>query len=66
MINVEELTEEDVGRKVLYKPFYFRDDPSRWEVGTLSSFRDNGRVFVKFKGPTGEACNAMDLFWEND
>jgi hypothetical protein len=64
MIDVKTLTPEDIGRHVIYKPFYFRDSPSDWERGVISSYREDGAVFVRFKGPNGERCSPEDLFWE--
>lgn len=65
MIDPKTLTEEDIGRHVIYKPFYLRDKPSEWEHGVISSFRkEAGVIFARFKGPTGERCCPDDLFWE--
>lgn len=50
MIRIDQLTDKDVGRKVIYG----RDALPKQE-GTLSSWNDT-YVFVKFKGPNGEAC----------
>ena len=63
MIDPKKLTQDDIGRHVIYKPFYFRDDPARWEYGVLSSFREDGAIFVRFKGPNGERCSPQDLWW---
>lgn len=63
MIDPKTLTESDIGRHVIYKPLNFRDDPTRWEYGVLSSFREDGAIFVRFKGPNGERCNPEDIWW---
>jgi hypothetical protein len=64
MIDPKTLKPEDIGRGLIYKPFYFRDEPARWEYGVLSSYREDGAIFAKFKGPNGERCNPEDLDWE--
>lgn len=66
MINPKTLTLDDIGRVVIYKPPHFIDEPSMWEWGVLSSFRDDGAIFVRFKGPTGERCSPEDLWWESE
>lgn len=53
-INYDSLTEKDLGRKVIYKPEY-----GAQEEGRLSSFRD-GKIWVRFKGPTGECTPIKD------
>ena len=55
MIQIDQLTAKDVGRKVIYG----RDDLPKQE-GTLSSW-NNTYIFVKFKGPNGEACQPADV-----
>lgn len=65
MIDPKTLKLDDIGRGVIYKSEYSRDDPSRWEYGVLSSFRDRF-IFVRFKGPSGERCNPEDLDWEKE
>lgn len=57
------LTEEDLGRKVTYVPNHALDRPLLWEHGELSSFRDDGAIFVRFKGPCGERCEPDNLRW---
>jgi len=58
------VTQTDVGRNVTYVPNHAPDDPSQWERGVLSSFReDDGAIFVRFKGPNGERCNPENLRW---
>jgi len=50
MIDIDKLTHRDKGRRVIYqRPYCPR------EVGTLTSWSDK-YVFVRFKGPSGEAC----------
>lgn len=55
MINIGKLSAADVGSKVIYH----RDFCQR-EEGELSSWND-AYVFVRFKGPTGEACDPSDV-----
>jgi len=57
------LVETDLGRNVVYVPMHAKDDPKQWEHGKLSSYREDGAIFVRFKGPTGERCNPEDLRW---
>ncbi len=58
MIEISKLTEKDVGRNVVY-----RREFCDMEVGKLSSWNDSF-VFVRFKGPTGEACEPEDVSFE--
>jgi hypothetical protein len=58
MINQDQLTESDIGRNVIYQ----REHCDR-EVGKLSSWNDT-YVFVRFKGPNGEACLPEDVSFE--
>ncbi len=60
MINLLELTQEDVGRNVIYH----REFCNR-EFGKLSSW-NHKYVFVRFKGPNGEACEPEDVSFENE
>ncbi len=60
MIELSSLTEKDIGRHVIYH----REWCER-EVGTLSSW-NHKYIFVKFKGPTGEACEPEDISFENE
>lgn len=53
------LTEYDIGLRVLYQPY--RDGP--FQEGTISSFREDGGIFVRFNGPTGERTPSTKLFW---
>jgi hypothetical protein len=50
MIEIKDLTFSDVGRLVV-----FQGPLSRIEQGILTSWNDMF-VFVKFRGPNGEAC----------
>lgn len=49
MIRLDRLTEADIGRLVIYR------DGDRTHEGRLTSW-NNLYVFVRFSGPTGEAC----------
>lgn len=55
MIDPNKLTEEDVGRHVRYHREYCKEG-----YGVLSSW-NNKVVFVRFKGPNGEACEPCDV-----
>ena len=55
MIEIGKLTEADVGRRVHYHR-EFCDE----EHGVLSSWNSK-IVFVRFKGPNGEACEPSDI-----
>ncbi len=55
MIDIDSLTIKDIGRQVKYFDGY-----SKTEYGILSSWNDK-YIFVKFKGPSGEACNPIDI-----
>jgi hypothetical protein len=55
MIDPNELTESDIGRKVEYHREYCHR-----EYGVLSSWNEKF-VFVRFKGPTGESCQPEDV-----
>lgn len=57
-IQGKELDESDIGRNVTYVPSYGHP-----EYGELSSFRPDGAIFVRFKGPNGERCDPSDLRW---
>ena len=59
MIKPELLTEEDIGRKVVYERKH-----CPVEEGVLSSWNDK-YVFVRFKGPNGEACEPQDIRFAN-
>jgi hypothetical protein len=54
------LDETDIGRGVIYNNGYGK------EYGKLSSFREDGAIFVRFLGPNGERCNPESLKWENN
>ena len=58
MIDQAKLTESDVGRNVIYYQC-----PGDFEVGALTSWNDK-YIFVRFKGPGGEACRPEDVRFE--
>lgn len=58
MIDPSKLTENDIGRNVIYH----REHCDR-QFGKLSSWNDKF-VFVRFKGPTGESCEPGDVSFE--
>lgn len=58
MIYIDKLTEKDKGRNIIYH----REFCNR-EVGKLTSWNQKF-VFVRFKGPTGEACEPADVSFE--
>lgn len=60
MIDIATLTEADVGRNITYH----REHCKR-EFGQLSSWNDKF-VFVRFKGPNGEACEPEDVSFNFD
>lgn len=60
MIDIAKLTEKDKGRNVIYHREYCDQ-----EVGRLSSWNDT-YVFVRFRGPGGEACSPGDVSFELD
>jgi hypothetical protein len=60
MIEISKLTEEDIGRNVTYH----RDFCDK-EFGKLSSWNQKF-VFVRFKGPNGEACEPEDVSFDFD
>jgi hypothetical protein len=55
MIEIPKLQPHDVGRKVVY-----HREHCRREEGELSSWNQK-YIFVRFKGPTGEACEPADV-----
>lgn len=55
MIEIAKLTKEDVGRNVTYHRGFCKK-----EFGVLSSWNDK-YIFVRFKGPNGEACEPEDV-----
>ncbi len=57
-IQGKELTQEDIGRQVTFT--YPHGERC---YGVLSSFREDGAIFVRFNGPTGERCDAERLSW---
>ena len=58
MIDPKTLTENDIGREVKYQDCYNKD------YGTLSSWNDK-YIFVKFRGPNGEACKPAYVEFTN-
>lgn len=60
MITISNLTKEDVGRNVTYHREFCKR-----EFGVLSSWNDK-YVFVRFKGPNGEACEPEDVSFDID
>ena len=55
MIEISQLKESDIGRKVIYhRAFCNREE------GELSSWNDR-IIFVRFKGPNGEGCEPQDI-----
>lgn len=55
MIDIKKLTVADIGRKVEYRRDFCRD-----ETGELTSWNEKV-IFVRFKGPGGEACEPEDV-----
>jgi len=60
MIDPKTLTPEDVGREVVYQPRH-----AQREYGSLTSWNDEF-VFVRFRGPTGEACRPQDVSFAHE
>lgn len=58
MIEISKLTDADKGRNVTYHREFCRK-----EFGQLSS-RNDKFVFVRFKGPGGEACEPSDVSFD--
>ncbi|RTK93556.1 MAG: hypothetical protein EKK64_09870 [Neisseriaceae bacterium] len=58
MIKIKNLKKEDVGRNVIYNRAF-----CKIEFGKLSSWNDK-YIFVRFKGPNGEACEEEDVSFE--
>ena len=58
MIDIDKLTDADKERNVIYH----REWCNR-EVGKLSSWNKK-YVFVRFKGPNGEACHPEDVSFD--
>lgn len=52
------LMQSDIGRHVVYVALDGERQP-----GVLSSFREDGAIFVRFKGQTGERCSPEQLRW---
>lgn len=59
MIDIQKLTQADIGRNVIYKA-----DNAPVEVGQLSSW-NRTFIFVRFRGPDGEACLPEDVSFEH-
>lgn len=57
MIDPKELTDADIGRKVIYQDSGGVSEP---EIGVLSSWTDK-YVRVRFRGPQGESCDPLDV-----
>jgi len=55
VIDINRLTESDIGRTVIYEP-----NDSLLDFGRLTSWNETF-VFVQFSGPGGEACNPEDV-----
>ena len=60
MIEISKLSKSDIGRNVTYH----RQNCTK-EFGQLSSWNDT-YVFVKFKGPNGEACLPTDVSFDHE
>lgn len=60
MIHPFKLTQEDVGRWVNYHRPYCKP-----ERGVLTSWNDK-YVFVRFRGPNGEACEPGDVSFDGE
>ena len=58
MINITSLIEKDIGRNVVYHREFCNK-----EFGKLSSWNDT-YIFVRFRGPNGEACEPEDVTFE--
>ena len=58
MIDISKLTEADKGRNVTYHREFCKK-----EFGKLSSWNST-YVFVRFKGPNGEACLPEDVSFD--
>jgi hypothetical protein len=59
MIEIASLQEGDKGRHVRYHREHCTP-----EIGVLSSWNDRV-IFVRFKGPNGEACEPEDVSFED-
>lgn len=57
MIAIDQLTEADIGRNVIYETHLGQ------EVGKLTSWNKTF-IFVQFRGPNGEACRPEDVSFE--
>lgn len=54
------LTPEHIGKRVLFVPPY---DPAAVESGIISSWRECGAIFVRFRSTSGQRCPAEWLKW---
>lgn len=52
------LDEADIGRWVTYTTPH-----GEKQRGSLSSYRPDGSIFVRFSGPGGERCDPRQLTW---
>lgn len=72
IIEISKLIAADVGRSVIYRPGLEVCDSCgqqikaayREEVGVLTSWSER-YIFVRFKGPGGEACNPEDVSFQH-
>lgn len=48
----------DRGRLVAYHPVIGKVD-----IGVLSSYRPDGTIFIRFRGPRAERCEGHNLTW---
>lgn len=55
MIEIKKLKQKDIGRNIKYEQEFCKT-----EYGILTSWNDQ-YIFVKFRGPNGEACNPEDI-----
>ena len=56
MINIKDLTNDDIGRKVVYSVEFCEETEEGEQTSWNSRF-----IFVRFKGPTGEACTPENV-----
>jgi hypothetical protein len=67
MIDINELNDSCIGKKIVYKPVFAIDNSDLWEYGFLSSYnKDTGAIFVRFKSPNGERCNPQEIYFVTD
>ncbi len=53
------LDANDLERPIDYQPY----PNAPFERGYLSSFRETGSIYVRFRGPQGERCPPSTLTW---